>query len=314
MKKLTYTFDDNYLFPFLISAYSAHQVFGHNVVISIIQPIELNSLMGLSSKSIKLIDTFFTQLDINYEIRKIDTSTFPESDLILWAKFTPATWLRYYFLFNADLSSEETVFYIDPDTIFIPSTNNIFDITPNNNFLFARTSPGHFDFENKWRSIYKTSPWYFNCGVMVINITKWREELNQNNWWKTVMSWKDLNFTVIDQDSLNYLIRGKQLELPLEFNCYPSEFLSNPSTSIIHFAGHAKPWFYSNYLLRLKLDKSARITITKWYNIKKSLLDRVGNKNSKLIEYPIVKFSTKLDIISPNLTNTLFRIVNYLRK
>jgi lipopolysaccharide biosynthesis glycosyltransferase len=289
-------------------------VFGQSVVISIIQPLDEKSSMGLSSNSIKLIKVVFTKLNINYEIRQVDTSTFPEADLPIWANFTPTTWLRYYFLFNADMALEENVYYIDPDTIFINSTNTIFDIVPKNTFLYARTSPGHFVFEEKWKSIYKTSPWYFNCGVMIIDLSKWREELNQNDWWKTVLNWSDLNFTVIEQDALNYLIRGKKGELPLEFNCYPNELLSNPKTSIIHYAGHVKPWFYSNYFLRLKPNKSTRISITKWYAIRKSFLASIGSKNSKLIESPIVKFSTKLNIISPNLTNMLFKIKIYLRK
>jgi hypothetical protein len=62
MKKLTYTFDDQYLLPFLISAYSAHQVFGQSIVISIIQPIDIKSVMGLSSRSLQLIDTIFKAL------------------------------------------------------------------------------------------------------------------------------------------------------------------------------------------------------------------------------------------------------------
>jgi lipopolysaccharide biosynthesis glycosyltransferase len=100
---------------------------------------------------------------------------------------------------------------------------------------------------------------YFNAGVLVINLDKWRED----NISETVINYLHTNKKYVrwwDQDGLNAILAGKWKELDLRWNQgariyrYPSwgqspyekhlynKILSNPY--IIHFSMASKPWHF----------------------------------------------------------------------
>lgn len=305
LNKLIYTIDDNLIVPFLVSAYSAQKTFGSQVEILIVQPLSRDSKLGLSVNGLKKTLEFLNLLRIPNKVIEVDTSTYPESKLPLFFRFTPTCWLRYYLLFNCTENEIATIYYVEADQIFIPNKDNLFKISPNDSFIVARLTPGHEEFEDKWKSILKVKNWYFNCGVMVIDRVKWQREINQKNFWNVVENYDKFGFKVIEQDALNYTVRGRQENLPIIFNCYPDEFLNLESASILHFAGQIKPWLYSNPILRYKLSKSAKKAVKLWFELKKELINRLARFKETEFPRQKLKLSSRIYIFSPRLLEYL---------
>lgn len=305
---LTYTLDDNYIIPFLVSAYSAKSCFPLGTTISILQPKSAESTMGLSQAGLAMVEKCLTTLEINYQIENVNVDSFDENKLPLWARFSRTTWLRYYYLFNSS-DSLSYIHYVEPDMLFINSTLNLFDYKPPANALSARTSPGHEDFENKWHSTCD-KPWYFNCGVMVVDVARWRSTVNQKFWWEVVSDFEKLEFKVIDQDALNYVLRGHQDILPPELNQYPSEY-NQKQTSLIHFAGHYKPWVFRPTWLRRKLKPPIKQSMNLWDATLESVKEIIQSNSecSKVFRDfpPKVNVGSRLTIAFPRVMQLIFK-------
>ncbi|GAA7415109.1 glycosyltransferase family 8 protein [Helicobacter pylori] len=86
---------------------------------------------------------------------------------------------------------------------------------------------------------------YFNAGFLALNLKLWREE-NLENQLIGFFILKNEKLLYSDQDALCFVCRGRILELPYEYNAYPS-FLDTPSfpsikeVHMLHFWGD-KPW------------------------------------------------------------------------
>lgn len=309
VRELVYTLDDNYLIPFLVSAFSAKKYLGPNVKIIIVQPLQGTSKMGLSTEAQDICKKALNALCIDFEMVKVDVSSFSEEHLPLWARFPKTTWLRYYYIFNADIT-QRIIYYVEADMIFLKSSPNIFDVKLAGSAVSGRISPGHEQFEEKWEPA-KKKPWYFNCGVMVINLSKWREIIDQRDWWKVVSEYKKYEFSVIEQDALNYFFRGTQVPLNPELNTYPTEYEHNKS-AVVHFAGHLKPWNFKPTLLRFKEKPNTVASMRIWDSLEKEVSQLLTKKLTDIDIarihriYPNVKLSTKLSILFPAATGKVY--------
>ncbi|WP_026463741.1 glycosyltransferase family 8 protein [Adhaeribacter aquaticus] len=91
---------------------------------------------------------------------------------------------------------------------------------------------------------WKEDTGYFNSGVVLFNLKKWRES-NTEAKWKGIAKKYPKELLTIDQTLLNAVCEGKFAKLPPEFNnpWYPGkETPEKPGKSIIHFVGSPKPW------------------------------------------------------------------------
>lgn len=100
---------------------------------------------------------------------------------------------------------------------------------------------------------------YFNAGVLLIDLKKWRKEDFTASIISYIREYYDSIFYA-DQDALNGTLNGIWLRLPERWNLNPAflyydasfigfedtthEAISNPS--IVHFAGYSKPWILFN--------------------------------------------------------------------
>lgn len=98
---------------------------------------------------------------------------------------------------------------------------------------------------------------YFNSGVMIMDLDKWR---NENYTEKILNLAKSHNFRHHDQDALNKFFYNDWHALPLEFNVIPPIFELSlkvlfgryrkdavkalRNAKIVHYAGGHKPWHY----------------------------------------------------------------------
>ncbi len=110
--------------------------------------------------------------------------------------------------------------------------------------------------KSKTLGIDKTAP-YFNSGVIIMDLEKWRANDYTNKLLELV---KTHNFRHHDQDALNMLFYNNWYALPFEYNLIPPVFELPIKTlfskyrkdainaiknaKIIHYAGGHKPWHY----------------------------------------------------------------------
>lgn len=87
---------------------------------------------------------------------------------------------------------------------------------------------------------------YFNSGVLLLNLSAWREQ-NLQQAWQSLANKYPTQWLAIDQTILNALVCGRFAQLAPVFNnaWYPGETQPpNASQSILHFVGSPKPWDY----------------------------------------------------------------------
>ncbi len=100
---------------------------------------------------------------------------------------------------------------------------------------------------------------YFNAGVLVVNLKKWREEKILSKF-VNFISENSHRIKYWDQDVLNYCLKNKWFRLPQKYNLthfyfYPNDYTpfyfglnqtqyeeTQKDSVIIHFTSHQKPW------------------------------------------------------------------------
>jgi lipopolysaccharide biosynthesis glycosyltransferase len=166
---------------------------------------------------------------------------------------------NYYRLLIAEFIKEEKVLYLDADIVVNASIEYLYNENIDNFYIGAVDNPG-FDRHDEL-NMTKTAK-YFNSGVMLINVKKWKETNLLNN----VISFVTEHSSAIkfvDQCGLNSVINGNWKQLELKFNQQAvifdkninyvfdsfsknelNEAIKNPV--IIHYTGSSKPWHFKN--------------------------------------------------------------------
>jgi len=197
----------------------------------------------LNDKQKKEIKEFIKKY--NSKIKFLDKPSEDFSPYKLGGYITEVTYYRLSCLDNLKLKK---VLYLDPDIIVLDDISKLF-----NKNLKGRTVGAIKDY-----AIGLGKRDYFNAGVLLIDIPKWKknnyaskciEFLKENN---DKLSWRD-------QDALNYLLEKDVLFIDLEWNVqkwiwdvnYKSlhiskkeyqKLIKNPK--LIHYVGKIKPWHY----------------------------------------------------------------------
>lgn len=156
------------------------------------------------------------------------------------------TQAAYYRILIPNLIDEKIskILYLDCDLVVEGDLIELFEMNISNYFIGAVE-------ENviglKQNLGMKEETPYFNSGVMLINLKKWRE-FNISNITITFIRENPQKIKLWDQDALNAVLAGKCLILPKQFNLLTSEIenisnINNPV--IIHFSSHIKPWLFN---------------------------------------------------------------------
>jgi len=211
---------------------------------------------GFSSEDVKKIK----QMEQN----KVAINIYPAQDLTLdtshlgrFASFGVALQK----LFIADyLKDIDKVLYLDADTLVQTDLSDVYDTKIKEKYAAAvkdglmYQSPEHI----KELSL-KDESFYFNSGVMLLNLQKIRQDGIMQ---KAIIYFNTHNEIFGDQDVLNVVFKGKVQTLSYLYNCnsvffeekdaaFLSSFWEEPvpqnpeqvykAAAILHFAGH-KPW------------------------------------------------------------------------
>ncbi len=143
----------------------------------------------------------------------------------------------------------DRVLYLDCDVIVLGDLTPIWQEDLRGYALAAVEDIGG-QCRKKELSIPSSSP-YFNAGVLMFNLRRWREEqLTDRVLAYAAEHGERLLFH--DQDALNAVLHGEWLELPVEWNVQSNMLAANPrivgpgGPIVVHYTGASKPWHYDN--------------------------------------------------------------------
>ncbi|MBV5326035.1 MAG: glycosyltransferase family 8 protein [Chlorobium sp.] len=210
---------------------------------------------GMSEKSYRNIDEIIK--NGNCTVKHITVSDELFVKLATAHPFYPKG--TYYRLLIPDLIDEEKILYLDSDIIVNGSIKELYNQDVEDYFVCAIEDPG-FD-RHRQLQMDKESI-YFNSGMMLINLAKWKSTGLQ----KKVIDFIEHNPDAIwfpDQCGLNSVINGRWKKVPLKYNqqssifsddfekkfdCFSVEELAEAKKNpvIIHYTGGSKPWHFKN--------------------------------------------------------------------
>lgn len=216
---------------------------------------------GINPKTYSRLLQSLSEYDSHVTSIEIDDEKF--STLVVNAYFSKA---NYYRLLIPDLIKEPKVLYLDSDIIVNGSIKALYEYDVSDDYIAAIESPvfsRHDELKMQKESAY------FNSGVMLINVERWRTD----NIPARVINFIDENRPAIhfvDQCGLNAVIDGKWKKLPPKFNQQLPEILTDSPNNvgcfsieeieeavktpvIIHFIGSSKPWHFRNWHPHRKL-------------------------------------------------------------
>jgi lipopolysaccharide biosynthesis glycosyltransferase len=176
-------------------------------------------------------------LQNNIEIKFVNMNESQFKDVRISGHISMETYFRIRIpeLLSRDIKK---VLYLDCDMIIHDDITRLWETNIDDYFLAAVEDPlGYYRFED----LSITNNRYFNAGVLLINLKKWRE----NSISQRVSDYIHDNLSKIywwDQDALNAILFDKWLMLEMKWNYQPFSRIQLDNPSIIHFTSPIKPW------------------------------------------------------------------------
>lgn len=235
VKKINIFFgiDDNYVWPFLVSIYSAKRNY-----IDLKQINIAFDTRHLSVANQDFISVFLKKINVKTKFHEIDLGENTKEDKHL----THSAFLRL-FIPN---SNKKTIVWFDSDIIFLKGWGDLLnfakEFTELDATLAARKHwPWTTETNEKNLALKKNGELYFNSGVLVINSKEWNAKDLTNVAKALISDYVEMGFEWGDQCVLNYMLGDSYVQLDNAFNSTQQEYLPG-STRILHFAGTPKPW------------------------------------------------------------------------
>lgn len=214
----------------------------------------------------------------------------------------------------------DELLYLDSDIISKGDISQLFEINIKNHYIAASFDYWVHEINLSYHPIkIKREPFYFNSGVMLLNLKKIREDCVSNMLWEYKMN--HTKSKLMDQECFNAVCGHKTLPISIKWNFNPEFYSShrvaeinkvyNESYSnldalfcdvrLIHFVGKKdKPWIYEgaklgNYWFKYysKLRFAKKITLEKYMPEKKSkytvLKDKIKTQGILGVNYYIIR-------------------------
>jgi lipopolysaccharide biosynthesis glycosyltransferase len=146
----------------------------------------------------------------------------------------------YYRVFIPSLLPESIhkVIYLDSDLIVLRDIAKLWNINLDTYYLAAvEDSVGI----NRGRILRIPADHYFNSGVLVLDLNKWRSDNVTNRVMRYVRRYPR-RILIADQDGLNAVLHDKWMRLNPEWNCFASLYNASRPPAIIHYITINKPW------------------------------------------------------------------------
>jgi lipopolysaccharide biosynthesis glycosyltransferase len=215
-----FTIDNNYVIPLAVAIKSMLDNFPKDRELEII----VADVGILEENRVKLSEIYpirFEKLNID-RVRNIKINIVYHTSAIFARLFMPEV------LYNLN-----KILYFDPDIIIKEDISKLWDMNVSNYVLAAAQDDTIPERENYI---------YFNSGVMLMNLDKWRKE----NISEKAIEYVSKNITNhTDQDALNDILKGNYLRFSKKWNSNPISGRRD-GLKIMHFLGSEKPWWYNS--------------------------------------------------------------------
>jgi lipopolysaccharide biosynthesis glycosyltransferase len=166
--------------------------------------------------------------------------------------------MYYARLGMGELIQADKAVYLDADVVVTGNLEELWNIGMGENVLLA----AH---DRKIRFLREDCPWplphqegeapYFNTGVMVVNLRRWREEAVGPRAMALAAEAGD-RCQWYDQTVINHLLRGQIGRLSDSWNWQREEIPEEPPIGAIHFTTGKKPWLFWGPGLRFRIWRS----------------------------------------------------------
>lgn len=256
---------------------------------------------NLTDKNKKKMADYVRERNQNIEFINIDTSKIDDGNNFFGflGHITPIGMAR---ILLPELLSEDVhkIIYLDGDILVTEDLKDLFDIDLGD--LPAGLALNISTFESV--DIYKLKGGYYNSGVILLDLDKWRKEnISQkmlaylkNN--KDKFIYKGISSNVFlypDQDLINIMLEGRIKDLPQNWNnqTIRGVILEDMySYGIIHYIGGVKPWNYpaqpdKYFKLYYEYWNTSGLRMYKFYYASKS----VKNIYKDICDYKIKRFT-----------------------
>jgi lipopolysaccharide biosynthesis glycosyltransferase len=230
--------DDNYLWPWMVMAYSAAM----NSSDKNFRIILANMNEMLSEESITIARKFMDSLKLSLEIVNIDTSLNPTFE----HQFNLTVYSRLFLMDELD----EDFIWFDADLLLMPGWDQIFAESTEQDHettviygvldsavFLARLA------KDQNQAYIKTGGRYVNSGVLKIRTMKWKKLNKLVEWQKMALNLKKYGLSLPDQDILNFLCADHIALMSPGFNYIVGDEITIQEQILIkHYAGWPKPW------------------------------------------------------------------------
>jgi lipopolysaccharide biosynthesis glycosyltransferase len=192
--------------------------------------------------------------------------------------------VTYYRLLAPYLLPQDVgkVLYLDCDMLVIADLAPLWDLEIENHPLAGCMDEDFAATEKYNRLNYPMSFGYINAGMLIMNLDYWRKHSISEACFDYITSNSE-KLSLHDQDTVNYVLRGKILPLPPRYNLqtgylyknyffgrYSGEFRQRiweaiATPAIIHYTGSVKPWktYHSNHPYTLYFTKYQVLSLWK---------------------------------------------------
>lgn len=203
-----------------------------------------------SDKELAATDKLKRYEDEDFSVTFVDVTLYLEdvkNSLQLRDYYTGAT---YYRIFIASMFPDfEKALYIDADTVLLGDVSELFNVNIKDSLIGAIPDGAVAAVEEFQIYTRETlgieAENYFNAGVILMNLTKFREEDFYGKFCDLLKKYK---FCVAqDQDYLNVLCKDKVTYIGTEWNRMPIGG-EEETPKLIHYNLTMKPWHYDNIL------------------------------------------------------------------
>lgn len=234
---------------------------------------------NLKHKEERKLKVFLKKLGISFDFIAIDS-------IKLQSAYTShhITIATYFRLFIPELISQsiDKILFLDSDIIIKHDISNLWEIDVSA-YSHAAVQDPNISNDFKRNLGINENNLYFNAGVMLINLQKWRD-LDITS--KALQFMQDHSDKIVywDQDVLNFLLQGKWLKIQSYWNAQQAFFKDCSDTelqitadefqktrfdpSLIHYTGGGvcKPWhYYCNHPLKGEYYKYVKKTPWKYF-------------------------------------------------
>lgn len=209
----------------------------------------------------------------------------------------------------------DRVIYFDCDVVICDSLKELWNVDVGNYAIGCVESHSVIVDQNKYNceqaKLDFHKDWYFNSGVMLINLSYWRDHNLMECCIECIKLYPELSAKLCDQNILNYVMRNCKKRISPKFNVqnlYFSEAciarnLNWTSAAIknrivIHYLSNIKPWhkecdhpLKEVWLMYLEKSPWHSIKLLNKFNLKKLLLMRCKNRCKSLfyVAFPFFK-------------------------